>query len=423
MKIYDRLTRLLLVDETQLPDLTSLSAAEHFIPIYFEDILEKALMDERLTDDERKDFQALAEMFAEHYHLDYHETFLRLKSAFGPFDPDAEILYRKDYSEEFKESCRKNLLEGLEVLLTACNYCELTEEKRNEILKAPYPGVLSIAVDMKKLNYFRIFYRGLLKKNFTVRKFFFLKKSYDSHEFKRIFVLARYKKEYGNQIITKIFRDVPAENLKVVVPEVKLRLPILDQVKVGASFSGTIVAFIVKGVLVTVKAAAAGLWACTLLFYTFIMGAFRSVTGFFTSRMKCLKTYSESLYHQSLAGNMGAVNLLVEQAETQEVKEAFLAYFMLYLLRDETLTEKRLDEHIEAWLEKNFGFYIDFEVDDALRKLVEKNLIKKFTPEDGSEPYYKVYDLPSALRRLDEIWDNYHTENNEGQALNDALAS
>ena len=163
--------------------------------------------------------------------------------------------------------------------------------------------------------------------------------------------------------------------------------------------------------------------ACTILFYTFIMGAFRSVTGFFTSCMKCLKTYSESLYHQSLAGNMGAVNLLVEQAETQEVKEAFLAYYMLYLLRDETLTEKRLDEHVEAWLEKNFGFYIDFEVDDALRKLVEKNLVKKFTPDDGSEPYYKVYDLPSALRRLDEIWDNYHMENNEGQASDDALAS
>lgn len=418
MKIYDRLTKLLLVDETQLPDLTSLSDAEHFIPVYFEDILEKALTDERLTDDERKGFQTLAEMFAEHYHLDYHETFVQLKSAFAPFDPDAEVRYRKDYSEEFKESCRQNLLEGLQELLTACNYCELSDEKRNEILEAPYPGVLSIAVDMEKLDFFRIYYRGLVKKNFTIKKFFFLKKTYESHEFKRVFVLARYKPEYGSQIITKVFRDVSAENLKVVVPEVRLRLPIFDQVKVGATFSGTLAAFIIKGFI----AFTSGLWACTILFYTFIMGAFRSVTGFFTSRMRCLKTYSESLYHQSLAGNMGAVNLLVEQAETQEVKEAFLAYYMLYLLRDETLTEKRLDEHVEAWLEKNFGFYIDFEVDDALRKLVEKNLVKKFTPEDGSEPYYKVYDLPSALRRLDEIWDNYHTENNEGQASNDALA-
>lgn len=418
MKFYDRLTKLLLVDETKLPDLTSLSDAEHFIPVYFEDILEKALTDERLTEEECAKFQTLAEMFAEHYHLDYHKTFLKLKSAFGPFDPDAEVRYRKDYSEEFKESCRQNLLESLELLLNACNYCELPDDKRNEILEAPYPGVLSIKVDMKKLDFFRIFYRGLTKKTFTIKKFFFLEKSYESYEFKRIFVVARYKKEHGSQIITKVFRDVPAENLKVVVPEVKLRLPVFDQVKVGATFSGTLATFIIKGFL----AVSAGLWACTILFYTFIMGAFRSVTGFFTSRMKCLKTYSESLYHQSLAGNMGAVNLLVEQAETQEVKEAFLAYFMLYLLRAETLTEKRLDERVEEWLEKNFGFYIDFEVDDALRKLVEKNLIKKFTPEDGSDPYYKVYDLPSALRRLDEMWDNYHLENNEGSASNDSLA-
>ncbi|MBQ6108444.1 MAG: hypothetical protein IJK97_09570, partial [Thermoguttaceae bacterium] len=112
MKFYDRLTKLLLVDETKLPDLTSLSDAEHFIPVYFEDILEKALTDERLTEEECAKFQTLAEMFAEHYHLDYHKTFLKLKSAFGPFDPDAEVRYRKDYSEEFKESCRQNLLES-----------------------------------------------------------------------------------------------------------------------------------------------------------------------------------------------------------------------------------------------------------------------------------------------------------------------
>lgn len=418
MKFYDRLTKLLLVDETKLPDLTSLSDAEHFIPVYFEDILEKALTDERLTEKEREDFQTLAQMFAEHYHLDYHETFVQLKSAFAPFDPDAEVRYRKDYSEEFKESCRQNLLEGLQELLTACNYCELSDEKRNEILEAPYPGVLSIKVDMKNLDFFRIFYRGLAKKNFTIKKFFFLKKTYESHEFKRVFILARYKKEHGSQIITKVFRDVPAENLKVVVPEVKLRLPIFDQVKVGASFSGALLTFVAK---IIMMAAMSVVVLCTMLF-AFVMGFIRSLTGFFTSRMKCLKTYSESLYHQSLAGNMGAVNLLVEQAETQEVKEAFLAYYMLYLLRSETLTEKRLDERVEEWLEKNFGFYIDFEVDDALRKLVEKNLIKKFTPEDGSEPYYKVYDLPSALRRLDEMWDNYHMENNEGSASNDALA-
>lgn len=418
MKLYDRLTKLLLVDETRLPDLTSLSDAEHFIPVYFEDILEKALMDERLKEDDRKDFQTLAQMFSEHYHLDYHETFVQLKSAFAPFDPDAEVLYRKDYSEEFKEDCRQNLMESLEVLLTACNYCELPDDKRNEILEAPYPGVLSIAVDMKKLDFFRIYYRGLVKKNFTIKRFFFLKKTYESHEFKRVFVLARYKKEFGSQIITKVFRDVSAENLKVVVPEVKLRLPVFDQVKVGASFSGTLLSLVAKIWIAAMNI----VMLCTMLF-AFIMGFIRSLTSFFTSRMKCLKTYSESLYHQSLAGNMGAVNLLVEQAETQEVKEAFLAYYMLYLLRNETLTEKRLDEHVEAWLEKNFGFYIDFEVDDALRKLVEKNLVKKFTPEDGSEPYYKVYDLPSALRRLDEIWDNYHMENNDGQASDDALAS
>jgi len=418
MKLYDFLVKCLLVDETLLPNLSDLSHAEHFIPIYFEDLLEKALKDERLTDEEREKFRTLAEMFAEHFHLNFHKAFLTLKNAFSPFDPDAEVWYKKEYSEEFKESCRENLLDGLKDFLRVCNYCELSKEKMDEILEAPYPGVLSIAVNMEKLDFFQIYYRGLQNTEYTIKKFFLLKKTYESFKFKRVFVLARYKKEYGNQILAKAFRDVPAENLKVVIPEVSLRLPLFDKLKVGLSFSGALLTFVLKLIL----AAAMSVIALCIMLLTFVMGFVRSVTSFFTSRMKCLKTYSESLYHQSLAGNMGAVNLLVEQAEAQEVKEAFLAYFILYVLKDETLTEKKLDERVEEWIQKNFGFYVDFEVDDALRKLVEKRLVEKFTPDDGAEAYYKVYNLPSTLRRLDEMWDNYHLESNEGEASNDALA-
>lgn len=418
MSILSTLKKLLIVDPEKLPKLEWLSAGEHFIPIYFTDLLNRVLEDERLNETEREHFRTLALMLEEHYHLDYQKDFLQLKDAFVPFDPDTEVRYFPEYSEEYKEECRTRLMHGVENFLAVCNFREMTKEQSTEILGARYPGILSIKVDMRKLEFFRIFYRGIRHEDKTGKALWLLKENYRSLKFKRVFVLARYKEKYGSGVLVKVFRDVDVENLKVVVPEVQLCLPIADQIKVGASFSGALGTAIVKIIL----AASINLILFLTMLITFALGFFRSICGFFNSRMRCLKTYSESLYHKSLASNMGAVNLLVEQAETQEVKEAFLAYFMLYVCRKENLTMEGLDARVEAWLEKNFGFYIDFEVDDALRKLLDKDLALKYVHEDGSAPHYKVYDLPSTLRRLDELWDNYHLENNIGDPSADSVA-
>lgn len=417
MGFYDRFIKWFVVDETLLPPLEWLAAGEHFIPIYFSDLLEKALAEERLNESERAQLRTLAEMFAEHYHLDYHKSALALKDAFAPFDPDAEVSWTPNYSDDYREACRKKFMDGIQQFLTACNFCELEPQKLNAILEAPYPGVLPIAVDRRKLDFFKIYYRGTTETTYSVSVFGILKKTYPSKKLKRVFVLARYSEKFNHQIIAKVFRDVAVENLKVVIPEVRLTLPIFDKIKV----SGTGLVAVTTALLKVFLASALTLAGFLVVLAGVIGGFLKAIFGFLNSRTKCLKTYSESLYHQSLAGNMGAVNLLVEQAETQEVKEAFLAYFILYVLRYENLSQDALDQKVEGWIQKTFGFCVDFEVEDALRKLVEKKLVERLE-SDGTEPYFKVYDLPSALRRLDEMWDDYHQESNEGDPANDRLA-
>ncbi len=418
MRLYDRLVKWFLVDETKLPDLSWLATREHFIPIFFSDILKKALEDERLTEMDRTHFRTFANMLYEHYHLDYHQSALELKKAFAPFDPDSEVEWKPEYSEEYRKECRQKFEENILQFLTACNFCELEQEKLNTILDAPYPGVLSIAVDYRKLDSMRLYYRGSADTTHLAQKLFVLRKKYASKKLKRVFVLARYKEEYDSLIIAKAFRDVSVENLKVVIPEVRLKLPIFDQIKVGGTGLISIVMALYKVFLAAVLTPILFMVVMTGI----ISGFIKALFGFLNSRTKCLKTYSESLYHKSLASNMGAVNLLVEQAETQEVKEAFLVYFILYLLRDENLTESVLDKRIESWIFDHFGFQLDFEIGDALRKLIDKKLLGSFTPPGSSETYFKVYDLPSTLRRLDEMWDNHHSENNTGDASFDQFA-
>ncbi|MDO4424232.1 MAG: hypothetical protein Q4D17_00475, partial [Planctomycetia bacterium] len=93
MSILSTLKKMLIVDKNNLPKLEWLSAGEHFIPIYFMDILNRVLEDERLSETEREHFRTLALMLEEHYHLDYQKDFLQLKNAFAPFDPDTEVRY------------------------------------------------------------------------------------------------------------------------------------------------------------------------------------------------------------------------------------------------------------------------------------------------------------------------------------------
>jgi len=65
----------------------------------------------------------------------------------------------------------------------------------------------------------------------------------------------------------------------------------------------------------------------------------------------------------------------------------------------ESLTAEELDLKIERWFKEKFQIILDFDVEDALRKL--KN-IGLGTEINGK---WTVLPLEKALIRVDEIWD------------------
>jgi hypothetical protein len=176
----------------------------------------------------------------------------------------------------------------------------------------------------------------------------------------------------------------------------------------------------------------------------------KGVFSFLSSKTKYMQTLSSSLYFQNQANNVSVLTRLVDAAEAEEAKELLLAYYVLYIERNRDYTVEELDQRVEQWLEGQFELNVDFEVDDAVRKLIAKDLMVQravepaplaapgesdgeqrsdgYAPEGHSrrptEPrrVLKVYDLPSTLRRLDQWWDNYFAANNDGDASNDRLA-
>ena len=72
-----------------------------------------------------------------------------------------------------------------------------------------------------------------------------------------------------------------------------------------------------------------------------------------------------------------------------------------------------LDNRIENWLGKH-GVNVDFEVDDALNKLLELGLLNREGNENDGENSFSskeritVLDPIATLARLDEIWDGIY---------------
>ena len=80
------------------------------------------------------------------------------------------------------------------------------------------------------------------------------------------------------------------------------------------------------------------------------------------------KILSDNVYYRNVNNNAGIFDYIIGEAEEQECKEAFLAYYFL-LAPGDGPTEDALDRRIEAWLQQTFGADVDFECDDALAKL------------------------------------------------------
>ena len=127
------------------------------------------------------------------------------------------------------------------------------------------------------------------------------------------------------------------------------------------------------------------------------------------------------MYFKGQANNQAVLNMVVDLAEEQEVKEALLAYTFLLLEDEKNHTPTTLDDRIEAWL-NGFDLTVDFEIDDALEKLLDLNLLIRKIKSDGGwvwdgeewvDPKTKlgrnehigVVQPDIALTRMDTYWD------------------
>ena len=383
---------------------TFLEDREHYLPIRVDVLMERMLQDERLDAMERQNLRILRRMLADRFHYEYHATLESLKSDFVPFDPDCDTLAEPEYTDEQLHEIRCRLYDSIREVLQIGNYRELTPEQFAECLDLQPIGGLSVHVDTDDFDEFHVYYCGVRQREDRERLLFFWKRARPVVSLNRVFVIARFKPEHGGRVLVKMFKDIPVENIKIIAPKVKLGMPIFARVKIGGSAAGSLATTIWKLVFAFTTS---WVFFCVISF-GLLFAAFKGIMSFFNSRTKYMHVYSSSLYLRTLSNNTAALTTLLDAAETQELKEILLGYYILFINRDRDITMKELDEGAERWIEEQFGHCFDFEVDDAIGKLIDKNIVQ-VTEQSPGLFVYRAGELHSALRQLDKDWDEFNT--------------
>lgn len=220
--------------------------------------------------------------------------------------------------------------------------------------------------------------------------------------------------------IIKLFQNVPKADLEMLFPNSEVRMRPVDKMLIGASAAAGGIA-----VLVTKLGASMLLLFSLLTFWlglqdekviitqqhllTFGIGMglfgsfiFKEWTKFKNRKIRFMKALSDNLYFKNLDNNAGVFHTLIDAAEEEDCKEAILAYTFLLSKAPDGMTNLTLDQSIEQWFQDKKDCKLDFDVEDALQKLMRMNLVKL------KEGIYTARPLDVSLKELDDYWDNIY---------------
>ncbi len=413
------------------------SERDHFIPARKIDVLNAVIADGALgSEPEREQFRQLCKLLGAIYHYQYFDQLERLRNDYFYFSPDTDGHARFDSATV--ERAYGDLIEALTKVLHGANFIEVQHEEIERAHREHGIVRVNIRAPLEDYREVRFFRRGHHNETVEVAKWFgFGKRSVEFGVYDDIVLLVTMKtadtgKKRGRTpkvlpcaVLLNYFRDIASADLNALFPDVKVVMGFRDRLMLG-------VPALIGGVPILLKLAS----TLTVLFLVAsfylglsnavrdeeMAGALAAVSGLVAlggfmvtqwvrfQRQSLLhqKILSDNVYYRNVNNNAGIFDYIIGEAEEQECKEAFLAYY--FLLKDGAPTEDALDQRIEVWLKKTFGADVDFECDDALAKLERLGLLKR----DGDK--LSVQPLGEALIRLDRIWDNFFPFDSERKA-------
>lgn len=385
---------------------------EHFIPIRCADLIDLLASDkgsiagQEMTREQRQQFLQFAKLLMAYYHRIFHARLQQLKNDYAPFDPDADTKVFKTLSPDERGKAQDRLFEDFCSLLERANYKRMTRaEIEKEMEGSSYWGI-DMDVEWNVFERLEMFHRGDVVGHRTRRHWLKIWQKLDISvpSWQRMVLIVKQQphKRLGpnpdtEHVFLKLFKDIPRMDLEMLLPGTRIKMRMTERGKLGASLASSIgyVGWKLSAVSVAlVRESILALYGPVAL----VLGyAYKTWSGFATTKQTYMLQLTQSLYYQNLDNNGGVIYRLLDEAEEQEIREALLAYFYLWRFAvDRPWTAAELDDYIELDIEKRLELPIDFEIDDALAKLERLQLLIK----DGNG--YRVRPIELAIAALEE---------------------
>ncbi len=404
-------------------------AADRFIPYRKQDIV-KMCLQEVTPDISSSSFEQFCELLASLIHFEYHGLLESLKNNYAPFDPNADTLQLTPISVQQREQSQTLFAEDFATVLNAANFEKITEQDLQDALTEESLFKVRLEVEFDDFEQVVFYRRGERQLDETITSFWGLRKQtihFTNYDRVAIFITLKDKAHFVQKkklpvgfepgsTIVKLFQNVPKADLEMLFPNSEVKMRPIDKVVIGGSalVGGAVVLITKLGASILLLSALFAFWIglredavemtqqhfISLALGLGIFGSFifKEWSKFKNRKIKFMKALSDNLYFKNLDNNAGVFHTLIDAAEEEDFKEAILAYTFL-LKTPQGLDAKSLDQVIESWFMDKYQCHLDFEISDAIEKLIRMQLVS----QSGS--HYVAIELDKAKQRLDQHWD------------------
>ena len=202
-----------------------------------------------------------------------------------------------------------------------------------------------------------------------------------------------------SHVYLKLFKNIPRTDLEMVFPNTEVRFRTFDKLRLGLSTGGSL------GMGAAGAAGKIALLASNPIgAATAVAGlggiAFRQAMGFLNQKQKYMVVMAQNLYFHAMADNRGVILKVAARAAEEDIKEEMLLYSVLAKEKANRSDLPAIDRAIEQYLQRTFGVNVDFDLEDALDRLIRDDIVTERA--DGA-----LDTLPptEAARHIDAKWD------------------
>ena len=388
---------------------------EHFIPLRKAELIDRLCQQPDLAPADQEGFRRLCQLLDATLHFEYHAHLEDLKSAYASFDPDADTQSLHTPSETERQPQLDRLFDRFTWLLERANFRRLSRADLDRAMASVSDHGLSLEIDFDCFDRLEVYSRGEVMRTERSRswKNFYRLVEVQLPVFQRLVIIFRLRPGHRltrnvdtQDVFIKLFKDIPKMDLEMLMPGTRVKMSLIDRIKIIFPTVSGLAVSIFKAVKGALMAAAMGVYGILAVLGVTVGYGMKSFFGYLQTKQKYQLNLTESLYYRNLDNNAGVLCRLLDEAEEQENREAVLAYYFLLRQPPGGITADELDRQIEQFLQEALGRPIDFEVGDALSKLVRLGLARQ-----AADRHFVAIPLSESLRALDRAWDNYFSYN------------